>query len=85
MEHIKKPSITRLARRAAIKSLSEECYPVIHQAIGEEIESIISAALIINSERGTKTLMMEDIRDAFRIRGHNVASSNVLGTATCVR
>ena len=26
MEHITKPSITRLARRAGVKSLSEDCY-----------------------------------------------------------
>ena len=85
MDYITKPSITRLARRAGIKSLSEECYPVIHEAIGTEIENIISVALIINSERSTKTLMIDDIRDAFRIKGYNIASSNDLGSVTCSR
>ena len=69
MEHIKRPSITRLARRAAIKSLSGDCFPVIHKAIGNEIKDIISAALVINSEHTTKTLMVEDVARCFRGSG----------------
>ena len=85
MDYITKPSITRLARRAGVKSISEECYAVIHEAIGTEIENIISAALIINSEHSTKTLMVDDIRDAFHIKGYNIASSSDLGMVTCSR
>jgi histone H3/H4 len=85
MEHITKPSITRLARRAGIKSISEDCYPVIHKAIGASIEDVIKVALVVNSLRPTKTLMVEDVHDALRLRGHHVAQSLDLGTGTCHR
>ena len=80
MEYITKPSISRLARRAGVKTISEDCYLVIHEAIGEEIEKIISTAFIINSGNNTKTLMIKDIRDSFRLNGYNITESNDLGS-----
>ena len=83
MNHITKPSITRLARRAGVKSLSEDCYSNIHNIIGAYISDIIIAALVVNSEHNTKTLMSEDIYEALHLRGYNVAQSHELGTSTC--
>ena len=85
MEYIAKPSITRLARRAGVKSIAEDCYPVIHEAIGKAIRDVVKTALVVNSERSTKTLMVEDVFDAFRLNGHNVAQSTDLGTMTCLK
>ncbi len=85
MEHITKPSITRLARRAGVKSISEDCYPVIHDSIGAVIEDVIGVALLVNAARSTKTLMEEDIHDALRLKGYNVAQSTDLGVSTCLR
>ncbi len=85
MDYITKPSITRLARRAGVKSVSEDCFPVIHDVIGTTIEEIIGVALRVNSARSTKTLMVEDIYDALRLKGYNVAQSTDLGTGTCLR
>jgi histone H3/H4 len=84
MEYITKPSVTRLARRAGVKSISEDCYSVIHAAIGEKIEEVTKVALIVNSGRSTKTLMVEDVQDALRLRGYYIAQSTDLGTGTCV-
>lgn len=85
MEYITKPSITRLARRAGVKSIAEDCYPVIHEAIGQAIRDVVKTALIVNSERSTKTLMTDDIFDALHLNGHNVAQSTDLGTTTCLK
>ena len=85
MEYITKPSVIRLARRSGVKSLSENCYPVIHEAIGDKIKEIVSTALIVNSARSTKTLMVNDIYDALILNGYNVAQSTDLGTTTCIR
>jgi histone H3/H4 len=85
MEHITKPSITRLARRAGVKSLSEDCYQIIHDAIGSTIEDVARVGLLVNASRSTKTLMVEDIHDALRLKGYNVAQSTDLGTGTCLR
>ena len=85
MDYITKPSLTRLARRAGVKSISDDCYSVIHDALGSTIEEVVGVALLINSTRSTKTLMVDDIYDAFRLKGHNVAQSTDLGTGTCLR
>jgi histone H3/H4 len=85
MEYITKPSITRLARRAGVKSISEECYTVIHDSIGATIKDIVGVALIINKSRSTKTLMEDDIHDALRLKGYNTAQSTDLGSGTCLR
>jgi histone H3/H4 len=85
MDHITKPSITRLARRAGVKSLSEECYPTVRRLVGQYLQDVVTAAIVVNSEHNTKTLMPEDIYEAFRLRGYNVAQSHELGTATCAK
>jgi histone H3/H4 len=85
MEYITKPSLIRLARRAGVKSISDDCYAVIHEAIGEKIQEITKIALLVNSGRSTKTLMVEDVQDALRLKGYNVAQSTDLGKGTCVK
>lgn len=85
MDYITKPSITRLARRAGIKSLSDDCYNSVRSLIEVYLDEIITAALIVNSEHNTKTLMSEDIYEALRLRGYNVTQSHELGTTTCAK
>jgi histone H3/H4 len=85
MDHITKPSITRLARRAGVKSLSEDCHNNIRVIVEECLSDIIVAALVVNSEHNTKTLMPEDIYEALRLRGYNVTQSHDLGTTTCAK
>jgi len=86
MEHnITKPSIIRLARRAGVKSMADECNETVKKLIDSYLTEIISTALIVNSERNTKTLMADDIYEALRIRGYNVSQSTDLGTTTCTK
>ena len=85
MEQLTKPSITRLARKAGVKSLSEDCYNSINKLVKTQLSEIIVAALVVNSEHNTKTLMPEDIYDAFNLCGYNVTQSNDLGTTTCAK
>jgi histone H3/H4 len=85
MEQLTKPSITRLARKAGVKSLSDDCYNSIRDLVKSQLSEIIVAALIVNSEHNTKTLMSEDIYDALHLRGYNVTQSNDLGTTTCTK
>ena len=83
MEDITKPSIIRLARRAGVKSVSDECFHAIRQLIDNRLNELVYAALIVNSEHQTKTLMSDDVYDAFTLLGNNVTQSNDLGTSTC--
>lgn len=83
MEDITKPSITRLARRAGVKSVSDDCFSHIRSIISSKLDEIVQAALVVNSEHQTKTLMAEDIYEAFTLLKHNVTQSNDLGTTTC--
>ena len=85
MDNITKPSITRLARKAGVKSLSDDCYNNIRSIVSVYLSDIIVAALVVNSEHNTKTLMAEDIYEALLLRGYNVTQSNDLGTTTCAK
>lgn len=82
MDNITKPSITRLARQAGVKSLSDDCYNNIRNMINMYLSEVIVASLVVNSEHNTKTLMPEDVYEALRITGYNVAQSHELGTTT---
>ena len=83
MEDITKPSITRLARRAGVKSVSDDCFNPIRNIIASRLDELIKAVLVVNSEHQTKTLMADDIYDAFSLLGNNITQSNDLGTTAC--
>ena len=83
MEDITKPSITRLARRAGVKSVSDDCFHAIRKIIDNRLNELVYTALIVNSENPTKTLMSDDVYDSFSLLGHNVTQSNDIGTSTC--
>lgn len=85
MDHITKPSITRLARRAGVKSVSDDCYNTVRSLVELQVNDIIMAALVVNSEHNTKTLMPEDIYEALRLKGYNVAQSHNMGVTTCAK
>jgi histone H3/H4 len=80
---ITKPSITRLARRAGVKSVSEDCFNIVRNLITTELEEIIRLTMIVNSEHQTKTLMPEDIYEAVSFNGANLTQSGELGKSTC--
>ena len=81
--NITKPSITRLARRAGVKSVSDDCYDCIRKIIDYKIDEILKATLIVNSERQTKTLMVDDLYDAISFSGVNLTQSLDVGVSTC--
>ena len=80
---ITKPSITRLARQAGVKSVSDECFNAIRHLIAHRLNELIEASLVVNSEHQTKTLMSDDVYDSFGLLGNNVTQSSDLGTLTC--
>ena len=82
-DSLTKPSITRLARKAGVKSMSDDCIPMIRNLIGIKLHEILGTALIINEERNTKTLMANDVYGAFELLGLKIARSNDLGTSSC--
>ena len=83
MEYITKPSITRLARKAGVKSLSEDSYNTIYNTVDKRLSEILSAVLIANNQHNTVTIMPEDAYEAFKINGENVAKSNQLSSSAC--
>ena len=83
MNDITKPSITRLARRAGVKSVSDDCFNAIRHLISNRLDELILDVLVVNSEHQTKTLMSDDVYDTFSLIGQNVTQSSDLGTSTC--
>ena len=82
MEKITNPSINRLARRAGVKSLSNDCYDTVRNLIGMELDNIIKTILVVNN---TKTIMVKDVYDALHIMNHNITQSNDLNNTSCLR
>ena len=58
---INKTCILRLARKAGIKNLSSDAYPLIEKIIREEIENIMNGIKVANNESGTKTVLYRDL------------------------
>ena len=83
MDNITKPSITRLARRAGVKSISDDCFDVVRDVIKEKLDNIVSTALVVNAQHQTKTMMPEHIYETLHILGYNISQSTDLGTSAC--
>ena len=78
MECITKPSIQKLARRAAVKNVADDCYDATRDLINIKLNEIIKAALVVNSERNTKTLMVDDIIEGLHLIGDHIDMSDSL-------
>jgi len=80
METLTKPAITRLGRRAGIKSLSDDCFETIRNLIGIKLAEVIKITSIVNSEHQTKTIMSSDVYQALNLLNYSVCESNDLST-----
>jgi histone H3/H4 len=79
---ITKPSIARLARRAGVKSLSEDCYEEVNDFIDNFLYKILKVIFIVNKNKNNKTILSEDIYDALQLIGYNLSKSTDIGTCT---
>lgn len=71
--------ILRLARKAGIKILSSDAYPVIEKIIREEIEDIMNGVRVANNESGTKTILYKDLELGLSLLGRNeLISKNLI-------
>jgi histone H3/H4 len=75
---ITKPSITKLSRRAGVKSLSDDCHDMIRNIMENKLTDVIKAVIAVNSEHNTKTIMSNDVYDALSLLNHRVTQSNDL-------
>jgi histone H3/H4 len=75
---ITKPSITRLSRRAGVKSLSDECHDTIRKMIETKLDEILKTVITVNSEHNTKTIMTTDVYEALHLLNQNITISNDL-------
>ena len=80
MEQITKPALTRLARRAGVKSLSEDCFETIRNLTSIKLAEIVQAILTLNNEHSTKTIMSSDTYEALRLLGYNLAHTSHMST-----
>jgi histone H3/H4 len=85
MEKFTKPSIVRVARKAGIKNLSDDCYDTIRDMVSIKLKEVLSAAVITNDVRGTKTLMANDVVNSLRLQGVYISRSSDLNDQTCAK
>ena len=69
---IKNSSINRLSKRAGIKTLSHDAYPIIHLILSNKIREILKVVKNVNAEHGTKSIMPKDFQKAIEILGVNM-------------
>ena len=68
-----KPAITRLARRAGVKSMSDECIGPVRNLIAMKLDELITSTIIVNGQHTTKTIMDDHIYQALSFMNINVA------------
>ena len=73
-----KPAITRLARRSGVKSMSEDCIPIIQSLISLELNNVLRIIDIVNKQNNTKTIMPTDFYNALKFSGKNMLETNDL-------
>jgi histone H3/H4 len=78
MDTLTKPALTRIARRAGVKSLSDDCFEPMRNLIGIKLSELIKTSIIVNSEHQTKTIMSNDIYQALHLLNYNVTESSDL-------
>jgi histone H3/H4 len=76
MENISKPAITRLCRKAGIKTISDESVNTIKSVMNDKLIEILNLSIIVNNENQTKTLMPQDIYTSLELLGVNLAETN---------
>lgn len=76
MNYITTSSITRLARKAGIKSMSKECYDEIKTLCTEKIEEIVKNILVLNN---TKTILVSDFIESLELNNEFITLSNNIG------
>jgi histone H3/H4 len=77
---LSKSAITKLARRAGVKSVSEDCYDTVRNLIGMKLNEIIRGVLITNDNHNTKTIMTSDVYKTLELLGYNITESNELNS-----
>lgn len=75
-----KPAIIKLARRAGVKSVSEDCYDTVRNLIGMKLNEIVRTILITNNNHNTKTIMTTDVYKSLELLGYNITESNDLNS-----
>ena len=83
--NIPKPSITRLARKAGVKTLADDCYPVLNHIIERKLKEILDHSIQLNSLRDIRTLMLVDIENSLKFGGEYVSHSQYMGNATVLK
>ncbi len=81
METLSKPCISRLARMAGVKSLSDDCYDTIRNLIGMELNKVVSNIIVVNDSSQTKTIMSSDVYKAFELSGILITESTALNSS----
>ncbi len=73
-----RPSIVKIARKAGVKSLADECFVLVDTLMMDHIEALVREGLLMNKVRGGKVLSVEDVQAALMQRGEFRTSGDAL-------
>ena len=76
MSHnISKPALTRLARKAGVKTMSEECIPFVQDLIKEKLKDILKTSIVFSQNKKNKIILIDDLYHTLELEGINVCSN----------
>lgn len=69
---IKNTALNRLSKRAGVKTISNDVYPIIHDILTNKIIEISDIIKFVNAENGTQNIMIKDLQKTFELMGINI-------------
>lgn len=75
MESIPKQCILNIARRAGIKTISDDCYETIRNIMGIKLCELAKHVEIVNTQKGTKTISNDIIAESLKLQGKRVTNT----------
>lgn len=80
---LNKPSVMRLARRAGVKTMADNCVDTVNDILIEHLDDILRSSLVVHSLNNNNTLSAEDVVNGLTFMGHNVTYSDKMTTTKC--
>lgn len=83
MKEFTKPALIRIARQAGIKTISDDCYDLIRTIISLRLKELCKVINIVHSQKNTKTIMADDVYEAFSQLNLAITTSSELEIKPC--
>jgi hypothetical protein len=79
------PVLSRLSKKAGIKTISKNCYPLIRELYDEELTRVLNVISVIAEEKDVTTLTEQELNKALELLNINITCSEHIGTTVITK